>query len=83
MKAMANAMQRLAVSCVILAILSTLTGCDLYGVNPYAWTSPVYTDTWFPASDLYDPTWEIQSVIDYRQSVMDWSNDAWSDYIRQ
>lgn len=30
----------------------------------------------------YDPTDIIQSVIDYRQDVMDWSVDAWDDYIR-
>ncbi len=29
----------------------------------------------------YNPTYEIQSVIGYRQSVMDWSNDAWDAYI--
>jgi len=31
----------------------------------------------------YNPTYEIQSVIGYRQSVMDWSNDAWDAYIRE
>jgi hypothetical protein len=35
------------------------------------------------ATGCYNPTYEIQSVIGYRQSVMDWSNDAWDAYIRE
>jgi hypothetical protein len=42
-----------------------------------------YLSGWYPASNLYDPTNEIQGVIDYRQDVMDWSNDGWDEYIRQ
>jgi hypothetical protein len=38
---------------------------------------------YFPDYGLYDPTDTIQSVVDYRQSVMDWSANAWSDYILQ
>jgi hypothetical protein len=39
--------------------------------------------TYWPDTSLYDPTADIQSVIDYRQDVMDASNDGWDDYIRQ
>ena len=46
------------------------TGYDLYG-------------GYYPSFSLYDPTDTIQDVIGYRQSVMDWSNDAWDAYIRQ
>ncbi len=38
---------------------------------------------YFPAYGLYDPTNDIQSVIAYRQSVMDWSASAWDEYIRE
>ncbi len=31
---------------------------------------------------LYDPYWDIQSSIGYRQDVMDWSNYAWGSYMR-
>ena len=31
----------------------------------------------------FDPTSIIQSVIGYRQEVMDWSNSGWDDYILQ
>ena len=48
-------------------------GCDTYG----GMGMPYY------ATGLYDPTADIQSVIGYRQSVMDYSADAWDAYIRE
>lgn len=39
--------------------------------------------SYFPGYGLYDPTGTIQSVIDYRQDVMDWSANAWDEYILQ
>ena len=68
----------------ILAALVTLaagwtvlqSGCtDLGGYG--------YNYGYYPAYGLYDPTNDIQSVISYRQDVMDWSNDAWDAYIRE
>ena len=64
----------------------------LGGYDPFAGYDPFggyggytggYTDWSYPDYGLYDPTNDIQSVIDYRQDVMDWSNDAWDAYIRQ
>lgn len=63
------------------------TGCDEYS-NLASWGGLV--DPWYTSSiglpaypTLYDPTNDIQSVIGYSWEVMDWSNDAWSDYILQ
>ena len=52
------------------------TGCDEL-------LNAAYLGGYFPASTYYDPYYDIQSVIDYRQDVMDWSNDAWDAYIRE
>ena len=76
MKAVANMMRRMAVVGVVLVGLSTLCGCDQYGTNGYS-------TSYYPGTSYYDPTWEIQSAMNYRQDVMDWSADGWSDYIRQ
>jgi hypothetical protein len=77
MNAVANMMRRMAVVGVLLVGLSMACGCDMYGTTGYGYT------TWYPDTTYYDPTWEIQSVIDYRQDVMDWSAAGWSDYILQ
>lgn len=41
----------------------------------------------YGCTTLYDPYGygynAMQDVIGYRQDVMDWSNDAWDEYIRQ
>ena len=69
--------------------LGAATGCDLYDIGGYDLFGG-YGDVFggwdgygYPASDLYDPTDIIGDVIDYRQDVMDWSNDGWDDYIHQ
>jgi hypothetical protein len=55
---------------ILAALFLTCIGCDSY-TYPY----------------LYDPYGygydAMQSVIGYRQDVMDWSNDAWDAYIRE
>jgi hypothetical protein len=53
------------------------TGCDEYGLMGS------YLGGYFPASTYYNPYNDIQSVIGYRQGVMDWSNDQWDAYIRE
>lgn len=68
-----------AVVVVALAIVALLnaTRCDLldagYGLYDFGYGGYSY----------YDPTDTIQSVIDYRQDVYDWSNNAWDEYILQ
>ncbi len=58
---------------VLIGWTALQAGCvDLAGLGGY-----------FPASDLYDPTDIIQDVIDYRQDVMEWSANAWDEYILQ
>ncbi len=58
-----------------LAAIFTATGCDyssMVGLGGY------------PDCSLLDPNYcsdIIGSVIDYRQDVMDWSNNAWDEYI--
>jgi hypothetical protein len=65
-------------SLAALVCVAAGTGCDqLLG------TTGAYLNGWFPATGLYDPTNDIQSVIDYRLDVMEASNDAWDEYIRQ
>ena len=62
-----------------LFILGTATGCDeLLGYYGGLWGG-----YGFPASDYYNPYYDIQDVIDYRLDVMEWSNDGWDDYIRE
>ena len=59
------------------------SGLDLLGGGGYYPDLGYSSWNYFPDYGLYDPTDTIQSVIDYRQSVMDWSANAWSDYILQ
>jgi len=64
---------------VALAVvaLTGATGCDLLG------TGLGSLGFGFGSYGLFDPTDTIQSVLDYRWDVMDFSNDAWNDYILQ
>lgn len=75
-----------ALTLTAVICLGAATGCDLYDLGGYGGYGDWYGG-WggygYPASDLYDPTAIIGDVIDYRQEVMDWSNDAWDEYIRQ
>ncbi len=73
-----------------LTVALASTGCD-YGLSALNALGALqglgdYTD-WvdygFPDSSLYDPTNDIQSVIGYQQEVMDWSANAWDEYILQ
>jgi hypothetical protein len=73
---------RIVVGGALLAAWLVFAGC--VEMAPDAWMygyDPMF-DPGYPAWGLYDPTADIQSVIDYRQDVMDWSNDAWDAYIR-
>ena len=65
-----------------LLALAASTGCD-YGLSSLF--MPEYSSqySYWPGYSLYDPTDTIQGAINYRQSVMDWSNNAWDEYIRQ
>ena len=77
------AMIVLALTAVIC--LGAATGCDLYGMSGrggYGNLFGGYGGYGFPDATLYDSYYDIQSVIDYRQDVMDWSNDGWDAYIR-
>ena len=97
MRTPTNKMRQAVLMGLALVALGTSVGCDdllapamytpdygtsLYGGwNDYgSWGG--YGST-YPDYGLYDPTNVIQDVVDYRQSVMDWSADAWSDYILQ
>ena len=69
---------------LVLVVLFCNVGCYETGYQNG------YIDPWYTSSiglpaypTLYDPTNDIQSVIGYSWEVMDWSNDAWSDYILQ
>jgi hypothetical protein len=57
-----------------LFILGTQAGCDeLLGYYGYGYG--------FPSYGYYDPYYDIQSVIGYRQDVMDNAATAWDQYI--
>ena len=55
---------------------------DPYGLNTGGYYNGLYGGYGGTAGG-YDATGIIQSVVDYRQSVMDASNDAWDAYIRE
>lgn len=71
------------------------SGCDLAGglINPaniLSWgglVNPGYTSALglpaYPGVGGYDPTADIQSVIQYRQSAMDNAAAGWDDFIMQ
>jgi len=69
----------------IWAVLALAAGCDqtalVGGGVPGGFGG--WTGGYWPDWGYYDPTDTIQGVIDYRWEVMDWSNDAWDEYIRQ
>lgn len=80
--------------CILVAVgvisLVGNVGCDnlVNYDNVASWgglVDPWYTSAMgLPAYNSgYDATGTIQSVIDYRQDAMDWSNAAWDDYIMQ
>ena len=75
----------MAVAGVLLAALVSMGGCYDYGLgNLVNYTGGWDTGgTYWPDTSLYDPTADIQSVIDYRQDVYDTANDGWDDYIQQ
>jgi hypothetical protein len=57
----------------VLFVLGTQTGCnELLGY---------YGGYYFPSYGYYDPYYDIQSVIGYRQDVMDNAATAWDQYI--
>lgn len=66
-------------------LVDTTGGWDTGGGDTGGWDTSGWDTggTYWPDSGLYDPTADIQSVIDYRQDVLDTSNDGWDDYIRQ
>ncbi|HUU82722.1 MAG TPA: hypothetical protein VM243_04380 [Phycisphaerae bacterium] len=84
MRTQVNMMRRTAVMVVLAIVTVALAGCDdallgaLGGGGLGGWG-----DYYYPDWGLYDPTQDIQDVIDYRWDVMDWSNDQWDAYIRQ
>ncbi len=82
MNAPTNTLKKLGMAAALLMTLASLTGCDLYGTAGL-WPLDFYTGSYYayPAYGLYDPTSTVQSVVEYRQDVMDWSADAWCDYI--
>jgi hypothetical protein len=69
-----NTVRKTMLAGLLVAAVSALCGCNDYGLGSLIGLG-------FPDSSLYDPTAEIQSVIEYRQSVTDYYADAWSDYI--
>ncbi len=89
MNAASSRNARASRSILVIILLSVtgcvaLAGCDTSGYGSWGgMVNPWYTSSLglpeYPT--LYDPTWEIQSVIDYRQDVMDDVADGWSDYI--
>ena len=91
MNTLKNNMRRMAVAGVMLVALVSMGGCYDYGLGNLIGLGNLvdYTGGWdtggtyWPDTSLYDPTADIQSVIDYRQDVMDTAADGWDDYIRQ
>lgn len=82
MTASTSKFRKFGFAAALLASLAALCGCDLYntaGLWPLDFYSGYYNS--YPAYGLFDPTSTIQSVVQYRQDVMDWSADAWSEYI--
>lgn len=75
-----NVVAKVILTLGLVAVIGAGAGCDEW-LDPYAYLG--YVDYGYPSWGLYDPTDTIQSVVDYRQDVMDWSADAWCDYIRQ
>jgi hypothetical protein len=65
--------------------LAASTGCDEYWATGLGMVDPWYTSGYYgvPEATYYDPTNEIQGVIEYRQSAMDASAAGWSDFILQ
>jgi membrane protein YqaA with SNARE-associated domain len=90
MTTLAKTMRNAVMAGALLASLTLLTGCDLAGLAGLSNLASTLgglggwdTGYYFPASTLYDPTGDIQSVNAYRQEVYDNSNDAWDAYIRE
>ncbi len=86
-----NGVTKTILVALTLTVALASTGCDyglsalnalgaLQGLGDY---EGGWNDWGFPDSSLYDPTNEIQSVIGYQQEVMDWSANAWDEYILQ
>ena len=87
-----NTMRRLAVASAMLVVaMTSMGGCYDYGLGNLIGLGNLvdYTGGWgtggtyWPQTTLYDPTNDIQSVIDYRQNVMDNVATGWDDYIMQ
>jgi hypothetical protein len=88
-----NAARNALFTLIGLAMLLVTTGCDTYGLGSefgnylggydYSGYNIGGYDFSFPGTGYYDPTYDIQSVIGYRQDAMDWSNAGWDDYIMQ
>jgi hypothetical protein len=87
MTTLAKTMRNAVMAGAMLATLTLLSGCDLAtlaGLSNLAGSLGGWdTGYYYPSTTLYDPTADIQSVIDYRQEVYDNSNAAWDEYIRE
>lgn len=65
--------------------LTVATGCDewMYPGDFYPGNYLGNYGYTYPDFGLYNPTHDIQSVIDYRLNAMEASNNGWDEYIRQ
>lgn len=96
MRTFTQKMRQVVLAGMVLAVLATSAGCDEL-LTPMFYTPDYggYYGGWdnyggwggydigYPDYGLYDPTSVIQDVVDYRQDAMDWSANAWDEYIRQ
>ncbi len=84
----ANLKETAVKAVLVLAGLVTVlgsTGCDETWVNGIGWVDPWYTSAYYgvPEATYYDPTNEIQSVIEYRGAAMETAANNFSDFIMQ
>ena len=78
MTTLKNNTRRMVVTTVMLVAVISMGGCYDYGLANLIGAGGGWGTGW---TGGYDPTGDIQSVIDYRQQVMDNTATAWDQYI--
>ena len=83
MRTWVNTIRLTAMTVVPAIAMAALAGCDESLPGGFGGGGLGGGGYYYPEWGLYDPTQDIQDVIDDRWEVMDWSNDQWDEYIRQ